>query len=65
MVLFCLPKNDKVAPVQGRASCPSKNNVRPIFKNGWSICQRLEHFQRLGHFLRKGMKPFPAQDMRT
>jgi len=36
-----------------------------FFKAVGGICQRLEHFQRLGHFLRKGMKPFPAQDMRT
>jgi len=28
------------------------------FYSGWW------HFQRLGHFLRKGMKPFPALDMR-
>ena len=28
------------------------------FYSGWW------HFQRLGHFLRKGMKPFPALDVR-
>jgi len=29
------------------------------FYSGWW------HFQRLGHFLRKGIKPFPALDMRS
>ena len=31
--------------VQGRASCPSKNNVRPIFQNGGVFLQRLCHFR--------------------
>ena len=47
--------------VQGRALCPSTNNVRPIFKammlfkSGDGVVS-----QRLGHFLWKGIKPFPA-----
>ena len=55
-----------VVSVQGRASCPSTNNVRPIFKAvvsfliGGVVSKRLDIFQRLGHFLWEGMKPFPA-----
>ena len=36
---------------KGRASCPSKNNVRPIFQSGGVFLQRLCHFSW------EGMKP--------
>ena len=49
-----------VVPVQGRASCPSKNNVRPIFpKRRWCF-KSMVLLYRLGHFSREGMKPSPA-----
>ena len=47
-------------PVQGRASCPSTNNVRPIFKAVMIFSSGDNVSNRLGHFLWKGMKPFPA-----
>ena len=49
-----------LVPVQGRASCPSTNNVRPIFKAVVVFSNRWCLPKRLGHFLWKGIKPFPA-----
>ena len=46
--------------VQGRASCPSTNNVRPIFKAVVVFQIVGDISQWLGHFSWKGMKPFPA-----
>ena len=53
-------KSGEVAPVQGRASCPSKNNVRQIFKNGWSILQRLLAFSAVGTFFEEGHEALPC-----
>ena len=49
-----------MVPVQGRASCPSTNNVRPICQRGGGVSNRRWYPQRLGHFSREGMKPSPA-----
>jgi len=49
-----------VVSVHGRASCPSTNSVRPIFKAVVAFQIGGHIFQRLGHFSREGMKPFPA-----
>ena len=53
-------KSGEVALVQGRASCPSKNNVRPIFYSGWSILQRLLAFSAVGTFFEEGHEALPC-----
>ena len=40
----------------GKGFIPFLNDVRPIFQRGGGVFS-----QRLGHFLREGMKPSPAQ----
>ena len=50
--------------MQGRASCPSTNNVRPIFQVVVAFQNGSDVFpNRLGHFSREGMKPSPAPDI--
>jgi len=70
MVLFC--PNKKVAKL-----CQCREGLHALPKTMFDkFCKAykrrknsfnsliLDIFQRLGHFLRKGMKPFPALDMR-
>jgi hypothetical protein len=46
--------------VQGRASCPSTNNVRPIFQGGGGVFKSVVSPKAVGSFFVEGHKALPC-----